>query len=296
MLAERRERLAVLAALGAVYVIWGSTYYALRIALEGFPPFLLAGGRFLVAGALLYGGLRLRGERNPTRAEWWAATRVGFLLLAVGNGGVTFAEQSLGSALAAVVVATMPLWAAVFARAFGQPVARAEWIGLGIGFVGVALLNAGGDLSGGGLGAIALIVSPIAWSLGSVWSRRLPMPKGPMATACEMLTAGAILLALAAVRGEPLPTTIAARPTIALVYLVIFGSLVAFSAYMYLLQRTRPAVATSYAYVNPLVAIALGVGLGGERIAPLTWLGAAVVLTSVVLLTRGHSSPSKPRK
>ncbi len=270
----------------ALYLIWGSTYYALRIAVESMPPFLMAGMRFLVAGALLYGWLRLRGAPRPTARQWWAAAKVGILLLTISNGAVTFSEQWIGSGLAAVVVATMPLWTAVFGRLIGQRPSSREWAGLFVGFAGVAVLGAVGDLRAHTLGAVAIGIAPVAWALGSVWSRRLPLPEGAMSTAAQMLTGGVAMLAVGLGTGERLTQWPSVRSAGAWLYLVVFGSLVGFSAYVHLLRRVRPTLATSYAYVNPLIALVLGIVLGGEKIAPLTWVAAVVILSGVVLITQ----------
>lgn len=281
---QRPSPLAVAVALAAVYVVWGSTYYAMRLALGGLPPFLMAGGRFLLAGAILYGALRLRGAPSPTRSGWLAAAKVGGLLLVVGNGAVAYAQQWVNSSLAAVVVSTMPLWAALFARLVGERPSRAEWLGLLIGFIGVVILNAGGELNAQGPRAMVLLIAPVSWAIGSVWSRRLPLPAGPMASAAQMLVAGAGMLLIGALRGEhvmhaPPPSAIAA-----FFYLVVFGSLVGFSAYTWLLTHVRPALATSYAYVNPLIALLLGGGLGGEHISRLTVVAATVIIVGVGVL------------
>ncbi len=277
------------AALLAVYVIWGSTYLAIRIALEGFPPFLMAGARFVAAGAVLFAVLWLRGAPSPTPRQWGGAALVGGLLLLGGNGGVVVAEQSVASGLAALGVATVPLWSALFAGAWGQWPRRLEWVGLAVGFGGVALLNVGGGLRASPTGALALLVAPVSWALGSMWSRRLDLPGGLMASAAEMLAGGAMLLAASAALGEKLPAALAPRATSALVYLIVFGSWVGFSAYLYLLRRVRPAVATSYAYVNPVVAMALGVVLAGERIEAGEWAATPVILAGVALVAVAHA-------
>jgi drug/metabolite transporter (DMT)-like permease len=167
------KSLSIWLSLLAVYFIWGSTYLAIRIALGGFPPFLLAGIRFVIAGSLMYTFLRLRGTPNPTRKEWSGAAIVGLLLLLGGNGLVTFAEQWVASGLAALVVATVPIFAALFAGIWGRWPTRREWLGLGIGFVGVALLSLDGGMSSNSLGAAALLLATISWAFGSVWSRYL---------------------------------------------------------------------------------------------------------------------------
>jgi drug/metabolite transporter (DMT)-like permease len=258
----------VVVALLAVYVVWGSTYLAIRVALEGFPPFLMAGLRFLVAGGVLYLVLRLRGAPAPRRTQWGSATVVGGLLLLGGNGGVVVAEQWVASGLAALGVATVALWSAIFSGLWGQWPRRLEWVGLAVGFGGVALLNLEGNLRASPAGAVALLVATVSWAFGSMWSRHLDLPAGLMASAAEMLAGGSLLLVASVLVGEKVPRAIGTRPLLALAYLVVFGSWVGFSAYLYLLRRVRPAVATSYAYVNPVIAMALGVAFAGERITP----------------------------
>lgn len=283
----------VLLALTSVYLIWGSTYLGMAIALESFPPFWLGAIRFLTAGAVFYLVLRLRGERPLTRREWGSAAITGFLLLAGGNGLVAVGQQWVSSGLAAVVVASMPLWMAVMLRVGGQRLAGAEKLGLLVGFAGVALLHFGGELHVKDGPAWVIVFAPVAWAAGSILSRRLPLPKGPMASAAQMLAGGAAMTVIALGMGDPLrlPT---ARSAGALAYLVVFGSIVGFSAYGYLLRSTRPSVATSYAYVNPVIAIALGVAFGGERPGPTTWLASAVILGGVVLITRAKGALPTP--
>lgn len=272
-------------ALAALYVIWGSTYYAIRVSLESFPPLLMGGARFVVAGAMLYATLRLRGAAAPATREWAASALVGALLLLCGNGLVIYAEQTTGSGVVALVLATTPLWTAVFARAFGTRLGAGEWGGLLVGFGGAALLNVGGDLGAGGPAATVLLVSPIAWALGSTWSARLPMPKGAMAAAAQMLTGGALMLVAGVLRGEHMPEHASTRSVLAVAYLVVFGSLVGFSAYGFLLRTTSTAVATSYAYVNPVVALAIGALFAGEPLAPLTIVAAAIIIAGVGLVS-----------
>ncbi|WP_437586431.1 drug/metabolite exporter YedA [Sorangium sp. So ce1000] len=295
-LARARDSWLVLLSLLTLYVIWGSTYLAVSVALETLPPFLLAGARFTTAGALLYGGLRLRGAPRPTPRQWGAAARVGVLLLVFGNGLVVIAQQWVSSGVAAVVVSTMPLWLALFTAARGRgtggaparapEVSRREWIGLLVGFAGAALLHLGGDLHAAHAGALLILLAPVSWALGSLYSRSLPLPEGPMAVATEMLSAGAVMLGMSALSGEHLAAAPSPRSLLALAYLAVFGSIVALSAYTYLLRNTRPAIATSYAYVNPIVAIALGVLLGGERASATTWAAAAIVGAGVVIVSR----------
>ncbi|MFI5143658.1 MAG: drug/metabolite exporter YedA [Thermoanaerobaculales bacterium] len=281
----------VVAALLTVYVIWGSTYLAIRIALEGFPPFLMAGARFVIAGGALFTFLRSRGAPGPSRRQWLGAAAIGGLLLVGGNGGVVFAEQTVASGLTALGVATVALWAALFAGLWGHWPRRFEWVGLVLGFGGVALLNLGGSLRASPAGSVALAVATMSWAFGSMWSRHLDLPSGLMASAAEMLTGGAMLLLLSAAVREPWPVLHSTRPLWALAYLVVFGSWLGFSAYVFLLRRVRPAVATSYAYVNPVIAVLLGVAFAGESIATNEWLAMPVILAGValVVLSQGRS-------
>lgn len=272
-------------ALVSVYLIWGSTYLAIRIALESYPPFSMAAVRFLAAGAALYAFLRWRGAARLTALQWRNCAITGTLLLGFGNGMVCWAQQSVSSGLAAIAVAGMPLFAALFGTAFGQWPRRLEWTGLLVGFVGVILLNVGGDLAGSRLGALALLTATASWAFGSIWSKRQDMPEPMMSTAAQMLTGGAALTVLALLNGQGIPAAPTLRATMALVYLGIFGSIIAFSAYIYLLGTVRPALATSYAYVNPPVAVLFGVVLANERVHLLDLVGMAVILGGVAIIT-----------
>jgi drug/metabolite transporter (DMT)-like permease len=269
----------------SLYVIWGSTYLGIRYALVSYPPFMLAAIRFAIAGLLLFAVLRLRGAVLPTARQWRNAAIVGTLLLAGGNGLVCFAEQSVSSGIAAVAVASMPLFAAVFGGLYGEWPSRGETAGLLLGFIGVIVLNLGAGLSGSPLGAITLICAAICWAFGSVWSKRQDMPSGPMNTAAQMLCAAVALAIIALLRGERLPAHPQASATLALGYLVIFGSIVAFSAYLYVLKTVRPALATSYAYVNPPVAVLFGVMLAHEHVGPFDLAGMAIILMGVGMIT-----------
>jgi drug/metabolite transporter (DMT)-like permease len=272
------------AALFALYLIWGSTYLAIRVALESYPPFLMAGTRFLVAGGAFYAFLRWRGMAAPTRTQWINAAVTGTLLLGMGNGLVCYAEQTVASGLAAVAVAAMPLFAAVFGGLYGAWPRRMEWLGLTIGFAGVVLLNLGGGMAGATLGAVALLVAAMSWAFGSVWSRRRDMPPAAMNTAAQMLTGGTVLFVGALLFGERYPAAPSMISTLSLVYLAAMGSLVAFTAYLYLLNTVRPALATSYAYVNPPVAVLVGSMFAGEAIHAFDVVAMIVILGGVGLI------------
>ena len=272
----------VLAALAVVYLIWGSTYFGIKVAISSLPPLGMLALRFLVAGALLYGVLRLRGAAAPTPRQWGWSAVVGLLLLGGGTGLVTLAERQASSSVAAMLIAVSPLFSSLFGRLWGERTTQREWLGIGVGLLGIVLLNVG-ELRATPLAAALLILAPLCWTFGSQWSRRMPLPSGLMGAAAEMLTGGAMLAVLSVVFREqwraPSPESLWA-----LLYLILAGSLLAYSAYMYLVAHTSPALATSYAYVNPLVAVLLGVGLGSERLGTLGWLALAVILAGVVLV------------
>lgn len=235
---------AIALALGVLYVVWGSTYLAIRIALEGYPPFLLGAIRMLLAGALMYAVLRWRGVPAPTRPQWRRLWWLSIFMVLLSNGLVNVAEREVSSGMAAVAVASMPLWAALFALARGERPGRVEWIGLAVGFAGVLWLNAGGTLAATPTGMIMLLVAPIAWAWGSIWSRGRDLPTPFMSAAGQMLTGGIWMLAAALVTGERMTAWPSLQASLALFYLVGFGSIVGFTAYIWLLHHVRPVLAT----------------------------------------------------
>lgn len=279
----------VLAALATVYVVWGSTYYGMKVAIETLPPLGMLAVRFVLAGALLYAVLRWRGVPAPSRREWaWSAV-IGTLLLGGGTGLVALAEREASSSVAALMIAVSPLFASVFARLWGERTGRREWLGIGVGLVGIVLLNLG-ELRATPTAAALLVLAPLCWTFGSQWSRRLPLPGGLMASAAEMLAGGAVVALLSAAVGEHWGP-VSSRSAWALAYLVVFGSLIAYSAYMYLVAHTRAALSTSYAYVNPVVAVLLGVFLAGEQLSGLGWAALMVILTGVLLVAWPRRAP-----
>jgi drug/metabolite transporter (DMT)-like permease len=276
---------AVGLALASVYLVWGSTYLAIRVGLEGYPPFLMGSLRFIAASLVFYAFLRWRGHAAPTRAQWRNAAVMGLFMMLLGNGMVNFAEQSVSSGLAAIAVASMPLWAALFGVLRKQHPSRGEWLGLAIGFIGVIWLNAGSQLRGSVPGMVALILAPIAWAWGSVWSRGRDLPAPFMSTAAQMLCGGVAMGLLGLGLGERLTEVPPLRATMAVGYLAAFGSIIGFSAYVWLLHHVRPALATSYAYVNPPIAVLLGALLLGERFSVHALGAMAVILAGVILIT-----------
>ena len=289
--------MGVLVALAAVYVIWGSTYFVIHLALRVFPPLLLAGVRLTIAGAVLYVvARRVTGAPAPTRAEWRGAAQLGLLLLVLGHGAVVFAQQWVPSSLAALSSASIPLWAAAFAAFAGSRPTRREALALTLGFAGVAVLNAGSIAHASLPGMLLLLLAAASWALGSVRRTRVPSPRGLVAPAAQMLVAGPVLLVLALLRGERLHAVPDVASLASLTYLVVFGSVVAFSAYNFLLERVRPTLASSNAWVNPILAVALGAGLGGEALGPSVWIASVLVLGAVVLLSLRPVTLTAPRR
>lgn len=290
-------RTSVLSAFAALYTIWGSTYLAIRYAVMTIPPFLLGGVRFLIAGSLLYGWTRWRGTPKPSRAEWRAALVTGVLLLVGGNGAVIWAEQHVPSGLAALIVAIVPLWMVVldWLRPRGTRPAPAVFLGLALGLVGLALLIGPDAFAGESstrldVGAsLVLVVGSLLWALGSIYSRYAPRSDSAiMTTGMQMLTGGAAFVVVSLLAGEPRHFSFANLTTASMagfLYLVTFGSLLGFTAYIYLLGATTPAKASTYAYVNPVVAVFLGWAVAGEPLTPRMLVAAAIILGAVALIT-----------
>ncbi|MFO1235084.1 MAG: drug/metabolite exporter YedA [Rivihabitans pingtungensis] len=275
-------RWRLLAAFAALYVIWGSTYLAIRIGVASWPPLMMAAVRFLLAGGLLYAWQRGRG--SAPAAAMAARGRDWRLVAGWRQWRVTVAEQRGGSGVAALAAATVPLFTLACAQMFNSAPRRASGLARS-GLAGMLLLNLGANLQAGPLGAALLLLASASWAFGSVWGKRLDLPAGPMAAATEMLVGGVVLALARALAGERPQAGPTLEGWLALAYLVVFGSLVAFSAYLYLLKTVRPALATSYAYVNPVVAVGLGVAFAGERIGSAEWLAMAVIVLAVVWIS-----------
>lgn len=276
----------ILACLAATWLVWGSTYLAIKFALISFPPFFGMGTRFVVAGALLMAWMRLaRGAALPTRREWLNAGRVGALMLAGGMGGTAYAEMSVGSGLVVAFIAVVPLMIAMVNRCFGIRPSRLEAAGIGVGLVGVLLLTQGAGFAASPAGLAAITIACVTWSIGSVLSQqRWHLAPGAMGFASEMLCGGTVLLALSWATGETPAWPVDPVALAAWAYLVVFGSLIAFNAYMVLLQQASPGLASSYTFVNPVIAMVLGVLIAGERVTAFEWGAVGVVLAGVVLL------------
>ncbi|TZF88939.1 drug/metabolite exporter YedA [Cognatilysobacter lacus] len=285
--------LAVACALGSLYVLWGSTYLAIRFALHGWPPFYLGAARMFIAGALMFVVLRMRGVPAPTRRQWRTLFVLSLFMVLLSNGLVNLAETQVGSGLAAIAVASMPLFAGLFAMLRGRHPSRIEWIGLVVGFLGVVWLNAGSELRSSTLGLVCLSIAPVAWAWGSMWSRDQDLPTPFMSASGQMLMGSAWMLLAALLHREHFVAIPSLSSTLAMLYLVVAGSIFGFTAYIWLLHHVRPALATSYAYVNPPLAVVFGALLGGEHFTLQTVGAMAVILVGVVIITLSKAAGAK---
>lgn len=281
----------LVASLAAVYVIWSSTYLAMRIAVHEIPPLMMASVRFFAAGTVMFVIARRRGAPWPSLRDWIRSAPIGALLCLGGNGAVAIAETSVSSGGAAVVCATMPLWVGILGRLTGERPTAREWFSLVLGFVGVVVLMGGPSLAGKSEHVALLVCSPIMWALGSVLSRRTKDIGGSHATfvnpALQLLTGSAALAIGALLHGEPLPLHASTSSWLAVAYLAVFGSVVGFTAYAWLLRNARPVIATSYAYVNPVLAVLVGAALYREPLGWTTAVANALIVGAVMLaLTR----------
>jgi drug/metabolite transporter (DMT)-like permease len=271
--------------LAATWVVWGSTYLAIKYALISFPPFLQMGSRFLFAGVLLALWMRWRGAPWPSLAQWRNAFVVGALMLGGGMGGTANAEVSIGSGLVVAFIAVIPLLIALMNLIWGVKPSRLEAAGIALGLVGVLMLTQGSGFRSSPEGLIAICIACVCWSLGSVLSQRsLPLAPGAMGFASEMLCGGLVLMGLAAMSGETMSWPLQPEAVAAWIYLVVFGSLIAFNAYMVLLAKAPAALAASYTFVNPVIAMLLGVWIANETVTRFEWYAVAVVLAGVLLM------------
>ena len=304
-LGQRSSRSRIVLAFGAIYLIWGSTYLAILYAIETIPPFVMAGTRFIVAGGALYLWARLTGGTRPTRVEWVATAVTGILMLAVGNGAVTWSEQRIPSGIAALLVASVALWMVLleFLRRNGTRPTRLSILGLLLGFGGVGLLVGPAALSSARdldvFAALVLVGASLSWAAGSVYSRVLPRPASASVGSGMQLLAGGIVLFIVGVSSGELGrfdvAAVTTRSAVSVAYLIVFGSLIGFTAYAWLLRVCTPAAVATYAYVNPMVAMFLGWLIAGEEFGPRMIIAAAVILSGVALINRASARPaSKP--
>jgi len=287
-------RLKLISAFASVYIVWGSTYLAIRIAIETIPPLLMAGFRFIIAGSMMYLWGRIRSKERPTRIHWKSAAIVGLMLLLVGNGGLSWSEQLIPSGIAALIVAVSPLWFILidWMQGGARPTAGV-FIGLALGTLGIAILVDPADLVGGGevsaLGASVLLVSSVCWAFGSFYARGARLPSSPaLANGMEMLIGGVGLIFVGMIAGEMKDlhlATITTKSLLAVAYLVVFGSIIGFSSYIWLFRSTTPTRASTYAYVNPVVAVFIGWLVGGEQLPTRVVLAAVLIIAAVAAIT-----------
>ena len=298
----RPSRTRIALAFAAVYLVWGSTYLAILYAIETIPPFLMAGTRFLVAGGILYLWARITGAMRPSKAQWMATAITGILMLAVGNGAVTWSEQRIPSGLAALFVATVALWMVLleFLRRNGTRPTRLSILGLLLGFGGVAVLVGPAALTNARdldvLAALVLIGASLSWAAGSVYSRVLARPSSAaIGSGMQMLAGGVVLTIVGLSSGELGRFEVAdvtTRSALSIGYLIVFGSLVGFTAYSWLLRVCTPAAVATYAYVNPMVAMFLGWLIAGEEFSPRMIIAAAIILSGVALINPASARPA----
>ncbi len=308
---DRSRSLAGILAFGAVYIVWGSTYLGIKFAIETIPPLLMTGARFVLAGGALYGALRLRGDAAPSARQWLDALGIGVLMLVFGQAGVAWAQQLVPSSLAALMVATVPLWVYVLLDWLAGRGTRPSFrtiTGLVVGFLGIATLVGPAELIGVGgavhpLGAAVLLFASLSWAVGSVLSRHTSNGTSVfLATGMRMLVAGAVLLGAGLASGEAADfsvTEVSLTSLVALLYLAGFGSVIALSAYVWLLQNAPISKTATYAYVNPIIAVFLGWAIAGEPVTTRVLVAAVVIIGAVLLITsepRGRSlRPARPR-
>ena len=289
------RRLTLVLAFAAIYLVWGSTYIGIKFAIETIPPLLMAGARSLLAGGLLFGVLLARGTAPPPLRAWGPAALIGGLLLLVGNGGVTWSQTRVPSGLSALIVSFVPVWMLLmeWLRRGGTAPSRGTLAGVGLGLLGLALLIGPGRLMGGApvdpIGAAVLVLATLSWAAGSLIARGTRAGVPPlMATAMQMIAGGALLLVAATVAGEPgrfRLDAIGARSVVSFLYLVVFGSLVGYTAYVWLLANASVARVSTYAFVNPVVAVMLGWAVAGELLTPRIMVAAAIIVTAVAIIT-----------
>ena len=302
--ATRPAAWKVLLAFGAIYFLWGSTFLAIRIGVREVPPFLLAAMRFFVAGAILYGWLRARGTASPTAREWRSATVVAILIFVFDYGLLFWAERRLPSGITAVMMATIPAFMSLSEILFLQTIRLTGRLAfallVGLGGVGVLMSRSLslGEVPVDTTGAIALLIAAVSWSIASALTRKLPLPASkPMSSATQMLSGGVLLTLVSAALGEFRGFRLQAvsrEAWVALAYLIVAGSIVAFTAYIWLLHHESPTRVATYAYVNPVVAVTIGYFFGGESIGPRTLLGTLLVLVSVIVITTAPSRKPVP--
>lgn len=296
-------RIYLILAFAAVYLIWGSTYLAIRFSIQSFPPFLMSGVRYFVAGSIMYLIARFTGASAPQKVHWRSAAIIGALLLLMGNGFIAWAEEKVPSGMAALMVATVPLWFVVLYWIFfngPRPTIRIM-TGLLLGLAGIIVLIGPDQLSGHGqipaIRIAAVVTATIAWTFGSLYAKGAKLPSSPvLVTGMQMFCGGVFMIAAGTVKGEWMQfhaAQVSTASMIGLIYLIIFGSMIGFSAYSWLVRVAPPSKVSTYAYVNPVIAVFLGWALGGEKLQWYALVGAAAIVVSVIVIT---SAPKNNKK
>ncbi len=272
-----------------LYAVWGSVFLANRFCLESFPPFMLNAVRFLLAGASLYVFLRLKGDERLSLRGWIDSFIVGALLFLGGAGLLCVGQQWVASGLSAMLLASTPLWTVLFTGVWEKMPPPLEWVGLGTGIIGVALLNLDKGISGNPMGASVILAASVIWSLGSVLNNRFKSLGKPIASATEMIAGGILLLVVSTLTGERISWPLTAKASMGLFHLVVFSSIIGFTLYRYLLRTVSPALATSYTLSNPIIATVLGVLFAGESVSFISVSAMAVILSGIVLVFRARN-------
>lgn len=294
MSTNRRKIVTMVIALMSLYLFWGGTYLGMKFAIQSIPPFLMAGLRFSIAGWILYIAFRLKGEKNPSKEEWKNAGIVGALLLLGGNGVVAWAEQQVPSSIASVLIATVPIWIIAFTSIGAKKIPSiGSILGIVLGLSGISILvwnsSTGSSQTSNIFGMSAIIFASISWSAGSMYSRKAKLPSSPLlSTGLQMIVGGMLLLIVAAFHGDYRgfhPTYISTQSWIAMGYLILFGSLIAYTSYIWLIKNAEPSVVSTYAFVNPIVAVFLGWLLAGEKIGVNSFVAAGLIIIAVIIIT-----------
>ena len=294
--AQGKNSLLLIIAIILLYTTWSSTYLAIRIAVRTIPPLTMTSLRFLSAGLLMYVIALIMGEKQPTMKEIFGGSIVGIILFLVSNVMLCYAEQSVSSGLSAVAVSSGAFWICLISGLFGRWPTKMEWLGIAIGFAGIIILATGGEMKGNMAGTIILLVSSIAWAFGSVLSKHVAVPKNFMGSAVEMIAGGLSSLAALYATGGSLNIHPSTESLLALIYLITVGAMVGFSAFMYVFQNARPALASSYSYVNTIGAVILGVFILNEKIGAREIVAIAVVTTAVIIIAMAGKKEKQDSK
>jgi drug/metabolite transporter (DMT)-like permease len=286
-----KNPLILIISIALLYTTWSSTYLAIRVAVRTIPPLLMTSSRFIIAGALMYILALIRKEKQPSLKQLFGGSVVGILLFLASNGLLCYAEQTVNSGLSAVVVSSGAFWICLFSGFSGKWPSKIEWLGIGIGFTGIIVLNSGAELKGNPVGGMLLLISSMIWAFGSVLTKKLPVPSGFMGTGIEMFSGGLASLIAALIIRQDFNIKPSGESIAALIYLIVVGAMVGFSAFMYVFHNARPALASSYSYVNNVGAVLLGVLLLGEKVNAQEIIALFIVVAGVAIIATSQARP-----